>query len=385
MTHEMEVENKASIQFLPIIDMKPTDENCIYSTLLFIIKQAKTIDVAVPCVTFDQPLWLKAVGIIEDAGLDIVARLGGFHTAMSFLGSIGKMMKGSGLEELLAEVYAENSVEHMISGKAVSRAIRGHFLVESALKGLLFDMVTENFDIDVECFKNCIETMGDDLQSFYESQVTRDIINAFQEVTSQLESESRTAKLWLSYMHYISILKQYIFAERTSNWKLHLNTTIEMLNLFASTGHVNYAKSARFYVQQMQSLEDKMPWLHEMYLKGEHAVKRSKRKWAGLWSDLVIEQTLMRSIKSRGGLTHGRGMSESVRHMWVLSLNYSAAVHDAMTELSGVVTKTSEQHVDMGAARRKRDNEDSLKFIDWLEKRNPLLIRMSTCTPYQQV
>ena len=64
-------------------------------------------------------------------------------------------------------------------------------------------------------------------------------------------------------------------------------------------------------------------------------------------------------------------MSESVRHMWVMSLNYSAAVHDAMTELSGVVTKTSEQHVDMGETRRKRDKEDSLNFIAWLEERNP--------------
>ena len=64
---------------------------------------------------------------------------------MSFLGSIGKLM-----EELLAEVYAENSVEHMLSEKAVSRPLRGHFLVESSLKDLLFDLVPEDFDIDVQ-------------------------------------------------------------------------------------------------------------------------------------------------------------------------------------------------------------------------------------------
>ena len=78
-----------------------------------------------------------------------MARLGGFHTTMSFLGSIGKLMAGSGIEELLAEVYAENSVEHMLSGKAVSRFLGGHFLVESSLKDLLFDLVAEDFDIDV--------------------------------------------------------------------------------------------------------------------------------------------------------------------------------------------------------------------------------------------
>ena len=65
--------------------------------------------------TFDQPLWLKATGIINDANLNIVCRLGGFHTSMSFLGSVGNMMKVSGLEKLFAEVYAEHSVIHMMS------------------------------------------------------------------------------------------------------------------------------------------------------------------------------------------------------------------------------------------------------------------------------
>ena len=53
---------------------------------------------------------------------------------MSFMGSIGKLMKGSGLEELLETVYGENTVQHiMMTGKAVSRALRGHFLAEAAL------------------------------------------------------------------------------------------------------------------------------------------------------------------------------------------------------------------------------------------------------------
>ena len=66
--------------------------------------------------------------------------------------------------------------------------------------------------------------------------------------------------------------------------------------------------------------------------------------------------------------------------MWVLSLNYSAAIHDAMTELSGVKTRTSEQHVDMRASRCKRDNEDRLKFTTWLEERNPFTLEMNICT-----
>ena len=303
-----------------------------------------------------------------------MARLGGFHTTMSFLGSIGKLMAGSGIEELLAEVYAENSVEHMLSGKAVSRSLGGHFLVESSLKDLLFDLVAEDFDIDVQPLKEFVEQMEKEkdlnsIHSFLKSQVMLDINSAFKEISIKLEHQ-RTSKLWLLYLQYISILKKFILAERTSNWQLHLDSSTEILNLFASTGHINYAKSARLYIQQMQSSQEDHPWLSEQFTKGEHAVKRSNHSWAELWFDLVIEQTLTRSVKSRGGLTRGCGMNESVRHMWVLTLIYSASMHDAMTNLTGIVTKSSEQHTDLRASRRKQDKEHGLKFTARLQERN---------------
>ena len=67
------------------------------------IEQGKRICVPVTCVTFDQPLWLKAYSMIEEAGLDIVARLGGFHTLMSYIGAIEKVMKGSRIENCLTK------------------------------------------------------------------------------------------------------------------------------------------------------------------------------------------------------------------------------------------------------------------------------------------
>ena len=233
VTSASQVKDKALIKFLPIIDLSPTNENCIYSTLVFIIDQAKKLDILVPCVTFDQPLWYKAIGIIAETGLNIVARLGGFHTVMSFLGSVGKMMKGSGIEELFAEVYAENSVEHIISGKAVSRALRARFLVESALKCLLFDIAKDDFNIDVASLKTLLDSTDDEtgiakLSSFAEAKITHDIHKALEALRSQLVAESRTTKLWLSYLQYISIIKQYILAERTSNWQLHLNSTVNV-------------------------------------------------------------------------------------------------------------------------------------------------------------
>ena len=47
-------------------------------------------------------------------------------------------MAGSGLQELLEVVVVDgNAVRHMLTGKAMSRAVRGHMLVDAALDTIL--------------------------------------------------------------------------------------------------------------------------------------------------------------------------------------------------------------------------------------------------------
>ena len=83
------------------------------------------------------------------------------------------------------------------------------------------------------------------------------------ELKTTLELLSRTSKLWIQYLRYVDVAKIFLYAERTSNWKLHLYAVSQMLNLFAATGHNNYAKSARLYLQEMQQLETTHPRLYE--------------------------------------------------------------------------------------------------------------------------
>ena len=49
-------------------------------------------------------------------------------------------------------------------------------------------------------------------------------------------------------MDYINVAKEFIYAERTSNWDMHPKFLSKMLNLFAATGHISYAKSAQLYL-----------------------------------------------------------------------------------------------------------------------------------------
>lgn len=79
----------------------------------------------------------------------------------------------------------------------------------------------------------------------------------------------------------------------------------------------------------------------------------------------------MRSLKSRGGITRGRGVKESVRTIWTNSMHQCASVHLAMSALTGQHHKTSEQHIELGKSRIKRDNEDLEKLFDWFDNHEP--------------
>ncbi len=79
----------------------------------------------------------------------------------------------------------------------------------------------------------------------------------------------------------------------------------------------------------------------------------------------------MRSIKSRGGLTRGRELTESVRHQWIFSMHKCAGVHDAMTTMTKLKITISEQHVDLGVSRCKRDYKDLKKIQEWFNYHEP--------------
>ena len=135
MIHEGNHRGQASAIFLPMIDMKPTDMMCVNSILHIVSYHARRYGVT-PVLTIDQPLWWKATTIVE-GGCSVILRLGGFHILMSFLGNIGHLIAGTGLQELLEVIFAVNTVAYILSGKAVARAIRGHLLLDSGLHTLL--------------------------------------------------------------------------------------------------------------------------------------------------------------------------------------------------------------------------------------------------------
>lgn len=79
----------------------------------------------------------------------------------------------------------------------------------------------------------------------------------------------------------------------------------------------------------------------------------------------------MRVLKSRGGLTRGRGKTDSVIATWIHSMHACASIHDVMIEFTQNQQKGSEQHVELDESRLKRDQADLTKLKDCLARNNP--------------
>ena len=122
------------------------------------------------------------------------------------------------------------------------------------------------------------------------------------------------------------------------------------------------AARPNYYLQDMSELENRHPDVYLKFVNGRHVVRRSNKFWVGLSSDPVIQQTLMRSLKTSGGLTHGSGMNEEQRSLWTMSMPVTAMYNIAMQDFNNLTYTTSDQHKETTDACLNRDIHDLAKI-----------------------
>ena len=144
-----------------------------------------------------------------------------------------------------------------------------------------------------------------------------------------------------------------------------------MLPYLAASGNNLNVKCTKLYLQSMTDLLTDHPDVYRDFLSGLHVTRRSDRFWAGLSIDLVIEQVLMRSLKTSGGLTRGRGLTEQQRLIWLLSMSVCAEANHIMQDLTGVQFNYGKQNKDMSKTRQTRHMKDTVTILSGLATHNP--------------
>ena len=101
-----------------------------------------------------------------------------------------------------------------------------------------------------------------------------------------------------------------------------------------------------------------------------HGIRKSERVWSGLSHDLMIEQTLRRSLKSTGGLTRGTGFKDMQRNVYLYSRAPCAKISAAIEEFTGKKNTTRNKHNEMNNSCKTRDTNDYLKLICFFQDHN---------------
>ena len=228
---------------------------------------------------------------------------------MSFLCSIGHLMAGSGIKELCQMIYAQKAVEQIMSGKAISRAVRVHLMLDAVLNGR---RLSKSMDVPHPCAAGveqddaessdktpCTNSGLEAAESLYDElmAMTKDAdevandeaiarIQAIRDGHVETLAKDPTASLWMQYLDMIRILRKFIRVEWLGNWYLHLQAVSKMPPHLAASGHSLYATSASFYISSMANLPNDHRVEDGHFVEGLHVARRSDHARAGLSTDL---------------------------------------------------------------------------------------------------
>ena len=185
--------------------------------------------------------------------------LDGTHILMSFVGCIGTLMTNTNLSDLLKAVFG--GVDKMLQGK--------------------------NFPQNTHAIRICAEevlreTLQDDSVSDFRSLMNK---------LNSIASKSRTARLWLDALIWPAFLiMRFVRAGREADWPLHIDILKRMLPYFAAAGQWHYFRYATVYLIKMTKLP-KEPL--GKFIDGKHAMRHQNGIWNAIWSDMMIETTVM--------------------------------------------------------------------------------------------
>ncbi|KAJ8678203.1 hypothetical protein QAD02_013990 [Eretmocerus hayati] len=228
-------------------------------------------------------------------------------------------------------------------------------------------------EVEVDDLKDLLEKVGD-VDFFTDDRPLISLKKKFEEKLLEFKERGPTAQLWVQLIHMQLLLIDYIGAERSGNFPLHLETVFKMLPYFHAAGHIHYAKYAHIYVQTMLQLKDVMKDTPEEYQKfvadGFFTIRRSHEFWCGSWVDFVIEQMLMKNLKGRGGVIQ-RGICESTLSKWSDTQVAISVMMNGLEEFAGVSYESSEQHKEMRDSRKERDAADLKKVMQFFHEHNP--------------
>ena len=311
-TEEKNLPQKSVMDYLQPV-LHPVTENSTVQHILEISMAAtKEVNQEYTLVTSDLAVAKKAYMLVwqTEKFKKIIVRHGVFHLVCSYMGAVGKLMRGSGFEEFAIQsgVRATGSVEGVLQGKHYNRCMMVHKTMLEGLERLflqkflqdrpeakhVMDKVTENLDYPSH----------ENHQVTLQEECTSQLFNMFANYRKSVLNGKmgKTAQFWLMYAERIWIVLRLLRATKQNDLELHIASVGEMLPVLHAANHQHYARYASVYFLSMLNLEDNYPGAEKLLRDGGFSVSRSTVPASRVSVDQALEQSVNREAKGKCGI-----------------------------------------------------------------------------------
>lgn len=376
------VPTSTNIGYCPMIDGSPTEFSTVYTVMKNVQSMMASLGQKDSVITFDLAIYVKAKEIqwrLKEEFEDTVLRLGGFHIAINYLALLGKKYEMSGIEDLLVEsgIYGSSVTTAILKGKSYNRGVRAHKLVMEAMFRLQWcsfvDWLSKQniSDVDQEAV---IDHAIDCQMALENGRDVQDAMLKMCDAIATLQSEltrfqhdaqckSQVFTYWNDYVAMVQLLLEFIKAERTGDWLLHLSATAGMTPHFFSMDRPNYSRWLPAYLADMNQLAKTHPDVHHEFMSGNHAISRSTKPFAQVWTDMALEQSINHDSKTSGGII-GISKRPGALERWFLTCHERAAITTATKDMCGLHDSDRVGTHREGASKRvERDEADIQKLL----------------------
>ncbi|KAJ8024355.1 hypothetical protein HOLleu_34252 [Holothuria leucospilota] len=125
------------------------------------------------------------------------------------------------------------------------------------------------------------------------------------------------------------MLLQFLRAEPSEDWLLHLSIIAAMTPHFYAFDIPNYSKWLPVYLSDMNNLPQSHPIAHQEFIYGDHSVNRSGNPISNVSSDMALEESINRDSKTKGGIV-GISKESGALERWFLTSHQWEAITTAL-------------------------------------------------------
>ena len=238
----------------------------------------------IPVITFDQPLYTLAKQIQWNwpdiyGEHHFVIMLGGFHTEMTFLKCLGNWLAESGWTNAItqAQIASSGTADSLLKESHVTRARYAHQVTASSLHLLLRDAFAK-----------------------YHGGVPEEHTLNFENWVSKRIKESPHFQYWHITLHLELLVLIFVRSIREGNFPLYVESLTKFVPWLFALNHTNYARWLPVHIQDMATLQTKLPEIFSHFVSGNFVIHKTQRKFSAISIDQAHEQNNA-LIKGDGG------------------------------------------------------------------------------------